>query len=182
MRDASTSVSEELKTLGVCYLNSQYDGRRLDLWKKTRFGEATLYDYVESHLGYRIFLKEVLWDRKAEKLLLTIENTGFGPLLETAEIRVMIQRKMKKDLSLQENIDLTGEDQYTYEDEQRLIHRVHHADWQGGESYTVELPLQELPRGQYIMSVLLRRLKDGRQIYFVNEDPASIERIPMAQA
>ena len=175
-------VIHELKTMGVNYLNSQYDPRQLDLWRDTDYANTNLYDYVENHLGYRIILSEILWDKKREMLILKVENRGFGALVETANFSAEVTRRIKKDLTLPENIDLTGDEVYEYRKEQKLKYRLAEGTLAGGTSMEIEMPLQELPKGHYVLSVELTRNKDGRKIHFANDNEELIERVPMVQS
>lgn len=175
-------VIHELRTMGVNYLNSQYDKRQLDNWKEASYGGTDLYTFVDNHLGYRLLISEINWDKKQELLSIVVENRGFGALTETTDFTCEITRKIKKDLTLPENIDLTGEEVYDYKMEQKLKYRLSHGVLAGGSSVNIEMPLQELPKGQYLLSVELTRNKDGRKIYFANEKPELIERVPMVQS
>ncbi|MBQ7506032.1 MAG: DUF4874 domain-containing protein [Lachnospiraceae bacterium] len=179
---AVKDVIEEFEGLGINYLNSQYDKRQLNNWDMCEYGGMSLREYIDLHLGYRIFLKELVWDKKNEVLILDIENRGFGGLLETVDFMAVIDRRVKKDLTLPENVDLTGEDMYEYKREQRLKYRLNRATLGGGKSLRIEMPIQELPKGQYILNIQMTRNKDGRRIYFANDNAEFIERVPMVQS
>lgn len=76
-----------LKNMQVTYLNCVYDDRRLKEWKEKKLSSGeSLYSYIGRHLGYRIAVKKV--SRKRDVLSLTLENTGFAPMYEAADLFV----------------------------------------------------------------------------------------------
>lgn len=86
-----------LRKTGVTYLNRTHDLRLLDLWKSWRcplqgiWGEASLYDYVGAHLGYRLVIRggRVKADRRAGgccRLEVEVENTGFASVYQAFRV------------------------------------------------------------------------------------------------
>ena len=86
-------MAEEMRRTHVSYLNSMHDVQRLGQWKEAKWEEPGIwrgkrvYDYIGCHLGYRFVVREArLEGRKAPFLKIRIENTGFCPLQEEAEL------------------------------------------------------------------------------------------------
>ena len=86
-------MAEEMRRTHVSYLNSMHDVQRLGQWKEAKWEEPGIwrgkrvYDYIGCHLGYRFVVREArLEGRKAPFLKIRIENTGFFPLQEEAEL------------------------------------------------------------------------------------------------
>ena len=78
-----------LQRMQVTYLNSVYDDRRLTEWKENKLSSGeSLYSYIGRHLGYRIAVKKVSW--KKNVLSMILENTGFAPMYEPADLFVEI--------------------------------------------------------------------------------------------
>ena len=104
----------ELKKMHLTYLNSTYDMNVLNQWKKMQYKGSgiwyghSLYDYVGSHLGYRLIVKHVemkiTWLGKAE-FTIEIENVGFGRFYQEAEVFLVVgNEKNQKEVPV--SIDL----------------------------------------------------------------------------
>lgn len=86
----------------LTYLDSTYDMKVLNQWKKMQYEGSeiwqghSLYDYIGSHLGYRLTVKcvkmKITWFGKAE-FIIEIENTGFGRLFQEAELFLTIENE-----------------------------------------------------------------------------------------
>ena len=86
----------------LVYLDSTYDMEVLNWWKQINYTGSgiwqgrSLYEYIGSHLGYRLTVKSVqmkrTWRGKAE-FTIEIENTGFGKLFQDAELFLMIENE-----------------------------------------------------------------------------------------
>lgn len=76
----------KLRQMQISYLNSVHGEKRLAQWKEINGAAGTLYDYIGAHLGYRFTVRkaEVKW--RANRITLQIENTGFAPLYDAAEL------------------------------------------------------------------------------------------------
>lgn len=95
-------IISELKNMHLVYLNSTYDMEVLNRWKQINYTGSgiwhgrSLYEYIGSHLGYRLTVKNVqmkrTWRGKAE-FIIEIENTGFGKLFQDAELFLMIENE-----------------------------------------------------------------------------------------
>lgn len=148
-------VLAELKKLHVSYLNCTYDKRLLDQWKQKTckkggiWENSSLYDYVESHLGYRFFVKKVeiqqLHFRKA-KISITICNRGFATICQETELHLNVANE-------------DGKKKYRFSYDMRTL--------QGGKEEVVSIT-QKFEKGNLFLE--LKRKKDGRTIFFANED------------
>ena len=162
-------VVDILKKMRLNYLNSQHDKALLNRWKHTEYKGGMLYDYIEAHMGYVLFVSEVNFDKKENKLSVYIKNLGFGSLVETTDLRIYIKRVSKTD---------AGE---TYSNEQRLDRRISHGSIVPEQTYTAVLPIHDLPRGRYIIDMQLIRLKDGKIIDFINPNQDELKKIPFSK-
>ncbi len=90
---------KDLRSMHITYLNSKYDAKLLDSWKKTVYeGKGVwagrkLYEYIGAHLGYRFWVKSVailpVKDQCPEtmcRLGIEIKNLGFASLYQEAEL------------------------------------------------------------------------------------------------
>ena len=103
-------IISELKNMHLVYLDSTYDMEVLNRWKQINYTGSgiwqgqSLYEYIGSHLGYRLTVKSVqmkrTWRGKAE-FTIEIENTGFGKLFQDAELFLMIENEdQQKEVSV----------------------------------------------------------------------------------
>ena len=104
VREADFIISE-LKNMHLVYLDRTYDMEVLNRWKQINYTGSgiwqgrSLYEYIGSHLGYRLTVKSVqmkrTWSGKAE-FTIEIENTGFGKLFQDAELFLMIENEYQQ--------------------------------------------------------------------------------------
>jgi len=92
------STVETLRKMHISYLNKEYDKKLLGIWKEWKWDIAdawqgsSLYDYIESHLGYRFLVKDVKMflptsvDEQSATIILKIENVGFANFYEEADV------------------------------------------------------------------------------------------------
>lgn len=95
-------IINELKKMHLTYLDSTYDMNVLNQWKQMDYTGSgiwqgrSLYEYIGSHLGYRLTVKSVqmkrTWFGKAE-FTIEIENTGFGKMFQDAELFLVIENE-----------------------------------------------------------------------------------------
>lgn len=80
------TIIDDLSRMHLSYLNSEYDSRVFDQWRKQKYpykkqfcSRMNLYDAVMTRTGYRFVLKKA--ELRDERLLLTIINDGFSSCL-----------------------------------------------------------------------------------------------------
>ena len=99
-------IISELKKMHLTYLDSTYDMNVLNQWKQMNYTGSgiwqgrSLYEYIGSHLGYRLTVKSVqmkrTWLGKAE-FTIEIENTGFGKMFQDAELFLLIENENERE-------------------------------------------------------------------------------------
>jgi len=85
---------KELKALNVTYLNRYHDIKLIEKWKKSTYSGKgvwngkNVFDYIGAHLGYRFVILKTEIQKEAEgiEVTVTVENSGFANLYETAEL------------------------------------------------------------------------------------------------
>ena len=99
-QESAEFALRELKTIHLTYLNCAHDRKVLDDWKQISWStegvwkEHSLYDYVGSHLGYRLIVRSVemkaclcgKWEMELE-----IENTGFAAPFQEMELFLVLE-------------------------------------------------------------------------------------------
>lgn len=147
-------IISELKNMHLVYLDSTYDMKVLNRWKQINYTGSgiwhgrSLYEYIGSHLGYRLTVKNVqmkrTWRGKAE-FIIEIENTGFGKLFQDAELFLMIE----------------NEDQQKEVPVSMDLRKILPGTVLCGKAVT------EPAHGKVFLKA--RRRSDGRSIYFANK-------------
>ena len=104
-------VLAELAQMRITYLNRTYDQRLLTLfgqWECSAGGVwqgKSVFDYIGGHMGYRFVIRKVkaVFKKEGPGLEITVQNKGFAPLYQEAELFVFTEDKMgpgqKKKLS-----------------------------------------------------------------------------------
>ena len=101
-KDGPEETIEILRSLRVSYLNSVHDVNCLERWKgmpcqTEGSAEKTLYDYIGGHLGYRLLIQEVKWEKnRPEKtgrlgkhqFRVNVMNSGFAPCYRELEMKI----------------------------------------------------------------------------------------------
>lgn len=143
-----------LRTMGITYLNRDYDGAVLEKWAASTVKEEGCYrgmnglDYVERHLGYRFFLENValeydIWRDRVE-ICLDIRNVGYAPMYREADLYLVLQNKTDASVlkyRLEEELGVLsgGNDSHRVLEVSR---QVQLAGWQPGE-YEVYFYMEE---------------------------------------
>lgn len=132
----------------ITYLNSVYDERVLNRWKRMEYRGVSGYDYIGMHLGYRLVIKDVVLNKKKGVLKIKIENKGFAGLYERAEAYVYFRK---------------GE---------QVCHRqkipISPGSLESKKSTEIQAGLPELEKGDYQICLQFKRQKDERVIRFAN--------------
>ncbi len=160
--DLPAAISD-LRQMHVSYLNAAHDGAVLDKWKNTVCSEAGCflgssgYDYIRAHLGYRYVLRDSSLEKPktpgdAPVFSLSLENVGFAGCLVPLQARILISNTQSgQELLCPADWDL------------RLL--------ESGalQTYTLDLPLDTLPKGTYRLFLQLADPASGRLIQLANE-------------
>lgn len=98
-------IINELRKMHLTYLDNTYDMKVLNLWKTIPWNcqddpgiwqNCSLYEYIGSHLGYRLTVTDVemkpLRRGKAE-FIIEIENTGFGKVFQETELFLTVENE-----------------------------------------------------------------------------------------
>ena len=95
-------AADEFKKLRLTYLNSGYNKQVLDDWKKKQVNGENAYDYINKHMGSRLFINKTTSKKGFLKsgsldVTLTIENVGFA--LTHPSLNFWIAIKQDKNVS-----------------------------------------------------------------------------------
>ena len=101
-----TNFENEARKTHTTYLNYEWDQKLLNEWKSNKYNSYdynfrvkdgyTDYDYVESHLGYRLILRKSLVSEKVSsndakiKIQFNIENKGFSPVIKKTNSTIIM--------------------------------------------------------------------------------------------
>ncbi len=151
------STVDTLRKMHITYLNKEYDKKLLGIWKEWKWedsgvwSDGSLYDYIESHLGYRFIVKDVVisaYEHKTNevKLEISIENVGFANFYEEAEVVL-------------EWVDDAGNSQS----------QILCCDVRTWHVETVQRLFQWIPAGKHTLYLYAKRKKDAKIIWFANE-------------
>ncbi len=84
---------DEMYALNLSYLNYEYDEKVISLWQNTNYEDTTAYDYIASHLGYRLTLSNSVFRYNSEfkklEIDLTIQNDGFSNYVREKDIVII---------------------------------------------------------------------------------------------
>lgn len=90
----------EMDKLNLSYLNYEYDENVIENWKNTTYENTTAFEYIRSHMGYRLVLTNSVFkyneDFKQLEIDLTIENKGFSSYVREKDITVLFVTKDKE--------------------------------------------------------------------------------------
>ncbi len=91
---------DEMDKLNLSYLNYEYDENVIQNWKDTTYENTTAFEYIRSHMGYRLVLTNSVFkyneDFKQLEIALTIENKGFSSYVREKDITVLFVTKDKE--------------------------------------------------------------------------------------
>ena len=151
-----TNFENEARKTHTTYLNYEWDQKLLNEWKSNKYNsydynfkvkkDYTDYDYVESHLGYRLILRKSLVSEKINsnepkiKLQFNIENKGFSPVIKKTNSKIIMTDENENEVYSKEleNFDvrnILNSETYSEETEVKLP-----SDFKGGK-YKVYLQL-----------------------------------------
>lgn len=87
----------EMKNLQLTYLNSSYNREVLDEWKKSEYNGQNGLEYINNHLGYRLWLEKIVlpqYIKSGSKFSFNVvmRNSGFAPLSRGNRIYLILSR------------------------------------------------------------------------------------------
>lgn len=90
------NAAKELSMMHASYLNGYADQAVISQWKEQTFEDMSGYDYITSHLGYRIWVEKVRFPQKLKKgkevtVEGTVKNSGFSYIPSDMEAFLKIQ-------------------------------------------------------------------------------------------
>ncbi|MEK6266350.1 MAG: DUF4874 domain-containing protein [Clostridium sp.] len=88
---------KEMKSLQITYLNCRYNKEVLEGWKTTEYKGQNGLEYVNNHLGYRLWLDKVelstyIKPNRAFRIKAVIHNSGFAPIDNGNELFLIMKR------------------------------------------------------------------------------------------
>jgi len=158
-------VLKYLSQMHVTYLNRQHDVSVLEGWK--RHG---IYDYVETHLGYRFRVTDVkarvcegdAGDALTGKLL--IENSGFAPIYSETESCIIVEDASGKRTQTPVSLDLSGD--RPLGPDSGAVSREPDFTTKFETDFSIDIPGAAVRPVRFFL--LTGRRRDGRTIRFAN--------------
>ncbi len=152
---------KEMKELHLSYLNSVWRKDQLEYWREEKvekpgcFYGLSGYEYIGRHLGYRFVIRDAKL-LSGRKLSVEVENCGFAGLCEETECMLIVE-------------DGNGSM------ERRLLD-IDARSFKSGQKTKFAVPFTEVTAGRKSGRVYLRlqRKRDGRNIYFANQEPSDM--------
>ncbi len=142
---------KDLATMHVSYLNQDYDQEVLDKWARATVAEKGCFqgmdglNYIQRHLGCRLLIQNVSAGKKAFQnwvsLSVSFQNVGFAPIY--AEPRATV--------TFWDEAARYGKS-YPLDCNLRALTGGHAA---GKSTAQLEIPLEDLPRGNYTIYLSL---------------------------
>lgn len=156
-QETPAGTVETLRKMHISYLNKEYDKKLLGIWKEWKWDGpdawqgSSLYDYIESHLGYRFLVKDVRIDDLNNKtdsisIHISVQNEGFACCYEEAEVL------------------------FEYINDRGIVRsQVIDSDVRLWRSWEEKKIILELPAEESKIYLSIRRKRDGRAICFANQ-------------
>jgi hypothetical protein len=88
---------KEMKSLQITYLNSRYNKDVLNQWENALYKGQNALEYVNNHLGYRLWLGEVklstyIKPNRKVSIKAVIHNSGFAPIENGKQLFLIMKR------------------------------------------------------------------------------------------
>lgn len=88
---------KEMKSLQITYLNSRYNKEVLEEWKTTEYKGQNGLEYINNHLGYRLWLGEVelstyIKSNREFSIKAVIHNSGLAPIDNGKDLFLIMKR------------------------------------------------------------------------------------------
>lgn len=157
---------EDMAATHVSYLNRAYDMQVFDKWAETLVSKQGCFEgmdginYIERHMGYRLVIRETELEYDQQEKCLSagviLQNVGFAPVYKEAEACIILRQKEGLELrsyTIPQDIrELTGGMQSS------LLLHLH-----------IDLPMQEIPDGEWNVYFHVEDLDSGQEILLGNE-------------
>ena len=92
----SKIANQEFQKMHISYLNRMYNTEVIDQWKQEELYQQNAKEYIENHLGYRLFLSQIeiypMNVTKKIKLNFTINNSGYSVLPKGYQLYFVLEQ------------------------------------------------------------------------------------------
>ncbi|MDI9512271.1 MAG: DUF4832 domain-containing protein [Bacillota bacterium] len=154
---------EDLRTMRVSYLHSEYDKEVINKWKTNKSGLSdpiwqyrSAYEYIAAHLGYRFTLRDLkqpLHSSFEDRLRVNVKlcNTGFAPCYHSFEVGFLVRNSSYSELY-----------EYRVDTDTRF--------WMPGEMVEIEsaIDIDNLKANKYILCLRVYDPRTQRYIELAN--------------
>lgn len=99
------NAHQEFKMLHLSYLNLEYNKKIIDNWLLTEMNDTNAKEYIERHLGYRLYISELeMYEKYYENqirkkgltIMVTFRNTGYASLPSKYKMYVIVSSQEKE--------------------------------------------------------------------------------------
>ena len=159
------NAARDLARMRISYLNRDYDKAVLEKWAGVTVSEGSCFDgidglsYLERHLGYRLVLDQVRFQRDffqdSIRAEVALRNVGFAPLYREPEAVLRLVGATGRTLEF----PLSGE----------LRELKGGSDKGRRQVLTAEVPVTHLPKGRYSVYLTITDPDSGSAILLGNE-------------
>lgn len=157
---------DALNTMGVTYLNRDYDREVLEKWEQTTIWDGSCYnglnglEYIQCHLGYRLFISQASlsydWISRSLEVEIQLKNTGFSPLYREPKVQIRLLRRADGHIA---DFDLP----------QELRRLAGGGREESPVKYSLHLSLADWEKGRYALYFSLTDTHSGQSILLANE-------------
>lgn len=179
-------IIDRLRSMHLCYLNEDYEQKRLEQWKslyveeKGCYGQS-LYEYVSQHMGYCFVVQNAIIKREHDKnsrvksgisfvVTAEIDNRGFGNLCQKAHC--ILEFRMEKRLLTQTILET---DPRTWDSQTMttISGRIRLPDIDSKQEPEIRSKTEKKEQERIGLYLLIRRVQDDKMICFANADSES---------
>ena len=92
---AIENAVKEFNIIGLTYLNKKYNTQVLNLWRDVDYLDINGYEYIQNHLGLRLYLDRAVLPRQISRfngnIALSVTNSGFADYVDEVEFKIVIK-------------------------------------------------------------------------------------------
>lgn len=157
---------DALSTMGVTYLNRDYDRAVLEKWERSTVWDGSCYsglnglEYIRRRLGYRLFISQASvshdWLSRNLDIEIHMKNGGFAPVYREPRVQLRLLRKADGQIT-------------DYELPQNLRQLAGGSREEEPARFTLQLPLNDLEEGRYALYFSITDSQTGRPIFLAND-------------